>query len=204
MLKKLGLLVATTISVYAMHSAEININEKDLELGLNIDMGQYNRNVEPGTTFAGIKYLNANDENSANKNGVPVNTKYFGEVSFLIKQEIKNTGLKFGLGVKANTSQVEDEVFMSIPIGIDLSYKLPLKNFIPIELGAVLYYAPQSLSFLDAESYVERRFGLNAEVIERGSIFFGYRDIDTNYKINDVRHDINYNKAGYFGFKFEF
>lgn len=204
MLRKLGLLAATTISVYAMHSAEININEKDLEFGLNLDMGQYNRNIEPGTTFAGIKYLNANDENSASESGSIVNTKYFVEANFLIKQEIKNSGLKFGLGVKANTSKVEDKTFMSIPIGIDISYKLPLNNFIPVEIGAVLYYAPQSLSFLDAESYVERRLGLNLEVIQRGSIFIGYRNIDTNYKISDSKYEVTYNKSAYFGFKFEF
>ena len=204
MLKKLGLVLVTSVSLFAMHSGEININEKDLELGLNFDMGQYNRNVEPGTTFAGIKYLNADDENSALENGTTTTPKYFLEASFLIKQEIKDSGLKFGLGVKVNTSQVDSEVFMSIPIGIDISYKLPLKNFIPIELGAVVYYAPQSLSFLDAESYVERRFGLNAEVIERGSIFLGYRNIDTNYNLNDIKVDVNYNKSTYFGFKFEF
>ena len=57
MLKKIGLLCAFSISVFAMHSAEININQKDLEFGLNIDMGQYNRGIEPDTTFVGVTYL---------------------------------------------------------------------------------------------------------------------------------------------------
>lgn len=204
MLKKLGLLVATTISVYAMHSAEININEKDLEFGLNLDMGQYNRNVEPDTTFAGIKYLKASNENSENENGGIAPIKYFLEFNFLIKQEIKNSGLKFGLGVKANTSKVANNTFMSIPIGVNISYTLPLKNFIPVEVGGELYYAPQSLSFLDAESFVETRLGLRLEVIERGSIFVGYRNLNTNYKVSDIKYEVTYNKSAYFGFKFEF
>jgi len=200
MFKKLGLILTMSISVFAMHSAEININEKDLEFGLSLDMGQYNRNVEPDTTFAGVKYLNASDENSENENGNVADIKYFLEFSFLIKQEIRNSGLKFGLGVKANTSKVADEIFMSIPIGIDVSYELPLKNFIPVEIGGEIYYAPQSLSFLDAESFVETRLGLRLEVIERASIFVGYRNLNTNYKL--VR--VTYNRAAYFGFNFEF
>lgn len=206
MFKILNLLVVATISVYAMHSAEININEKDLEFGLNLDLGQYNTSVEPDTTFAGMKYLNASDENSEHEYGNFPDIKYFLELNFLIKQEIRNSGLKFGLGVKANTSKVADEIFMSIPIGIDVSYELPLNNFIPVEIGGAVYYAPQSLSFVDAESYLETRLGLRLEVIERAAIFVGYRNLNTNYKdkISDTKYRVTYNKSAYFGFNFEF
>lgn len=204
MLKKIGLLVVTTVSVYAMHSLEININEKDLEFGLNVDMGQYNRGVEPDTTFVGVKYLKASDDNSANEDGEIVDLKYFLELNFLIKQEINSTGLKVGLGIKTNFSKVNDYTFMSIPIGLDVSYELPLKNFIPVEVGAELYYAPESLCSSDAISFLEYRVGANFEVIERGSIFVGYRNVDTNYEASAIKENITYNKSGYFGFKFEF
>jgi len=200
MFKKILLIVASGISLFAMHSAEININQKDLELGLNLDMGQYNRTVEPDTTFLGLRYLNGNSYNSNDENGNKVNTKYFAELNFMIKQEIKNSGLKVGLGVKTNISSVSDLTFISIPLGLNLSYELPLKNFIPIEIGAEVYYAPESLSFSDASNYLEYRAGLRLEVIERGSIFLGYRDINTNY----IGYDVTYNKSAYFGFKFEF
>jgi len=204
MLKKIGLLCAFSISVFAMHSAEININQKDLEFGLNIDMGQYNRGIEPDTTFVGVTYLKASDDNSADKNANPQDLKYFVELSFLIKQEIKNTGLKVGLGVKTNFSKISDATFMSVPIGIEASYELPLKNFIPVEVGGEIYYAPESLSFSDAGSFLEYRLGVTLEVIERGSIFVGYRNIDTNYEISSIKTDITYNESAYFGFKFEF
>ena len=204
MFKKIGLILATSISVFAMHSAEININQKDLEFGLNLDMGQYNRGVEPDTTFLGIKYLKASDENSEDEDGETVDLKYFLELNFLIKQEIKSTGLKVGLGVKTNFSKVAGDTFMSVPIGLDVSYELPLKNFIPVEVGGEVYYAPESLSFSDAIEFLEYRIGVNLEVIERGSIFVGYRNLDTNYEISNVKSNITYNKSGYFGFKFEF
>lgn len=204
MFKKIGLLVMSSISVFAMHSAEININEKDLEFGLGLDVGQYNRNVEPDTTFMGVKYLKASRDNSNDQSGNFVNTKYFLELNFLIKQEIRHTGLKVGLGVKTNFSAIGGATFMSVPLGLDLSYTLPFKNFIPIEIGGEAYYAPQSLSFLDASSFVEYRAGIRAEVIKRGSIFVGYRDIDTNYEIDTIKYNVTYNRSGYFGFKFEF
>ncbi len=200
MLKKIGLLVVSSISVFAMNNAEVNINDKDLELGLGLDLGQYNGNVKPDTTFIGVKYLKASN-NNANR---LINTKYFLEFNFLIKQEIQNTGLKVGLGVKTNFSAIDGATFISVPLGLDLSYTLPLKNFIPIEISAKAYYAPQSLSFSDASSFKEYRAGIRAEVISRGSIFVGYRNIDTNYEIDRVKHNVTYNRSAYFGFKFEF
>ena len=204
MFKKIGLLIVSSISLFAMHSAEININEKDLEFGLGLDVGQYNRNVEPDTTFMGVKYLKASNDNSNDEFNNFVNTKYFLEFNFLIKQEIKNSGLKVGLGVKTNFSAIDGATFMSVPLGLDVSYELPLKNFIPIEIGGEAYYAPQSLSFSDASSFVEYRAGIRIEVIERGSILVGYRNIDTNYERNSIKYDVTYNNSGYFGFKFEF
>ena len=40
MLKKISLITVCAVSVFAMHNAEININDKDLEIGARLDMGQ--------------------------------------------------------------------------------------------------------------------------------------------------------------------
>ena len=204
MLRKIAILIASSLSLFAMHSAEININEQDLEFGLNLDMGQYNRGIEPDTTFLGVKYLKAASKNSNDEYGKNVNTKYFAELNFMIKQEVSHSGLYVGLGVKTNFSAISNATFMSVPIGLDLSYVLPFKKFIPVSISGAAYYAPQSLSFADAASFVEYRAMIRAEVIERGSIFIGYRDLNTNYKSNTSIYNVTYNSSGYFGFKFEF
>jgi len=204
MLNKLALLLLSSLSLFAMHNAEININQRDLEFALNLDMGQYNTSVEPETTFMGVKYLKASNNNSENEFNKEVNVKYFFEANFLIKQKISDTGLKIGLGIKTNFSKVENNAFFAIPIGVDISYRLPIKNFIPINVGGVVYYAPESLSFSNAKSYLEYRAEVEAEVIERGSVFIGYRNLDTNYELGITRTDITYNKSAYFGFKFAF
>ena len=56
MLKKILLLGASAISAMALHVAELNLNEKELEVGAKFDIGQFNENVEPNTMFAGGKF----------------------------------------------------------------------------------------------------------------------------------------------------
>jgi len=51
MLKKILLMTVTVISAFALHTAEININDKDLELNAKFDMGQFNETIYPNTVF---------------------------------------------------------------------------------------------------------------------------------------------------------
>ena len=39
MLKKVTLLLATSLSLFALHTVELNINQKDLGLGFGLDIG---------------------------------------------------------------------------------------------------------------------------------------------------------------------
>ena len=64
MFKKLGLLAVCAASAFAMHNVELNVNDKDLEFGAKIDMGQFNENVEPDTVFVGAKILHGSVDNS--------------------------------------------------------------------------------------------------------------------------------------------
>lgn len=190
MLKKLGLLSLTTASLFAMHTFEININEKDLGLSAKFDIGQYNSKVEPGTTFVGAKFLNGSEDHGdfEEKNG-------FGEINFLKVKEISNTGMALGLGVKANTTKD----FISIPLGFEMVYSVPNVEVIPITINGSVYYAPEVLALKDATRFLE--YGINArfEVIENGLIVFGYRKIDLT-----ATDTLTYNDSAYLGFKFAF
>jgi len=194
MLNKLGLVILSTASVFAMHTAEININDKDLELGIKIDLGQTNSTVEPDTTFIGFSYLNADRDNSN------VDISAYSELNFLMRRDVLNSGFVFGLGVKSNYTKIGDNSFITIPLGIELGYTLPIN--IPIIFGAKAYYAPQSLSFSAAEKFLEYRVDLSVELIPKGSLVAGYRNIKTN--LEDYNINIRYNETVYFGFKFAF
>lgn len=204
MLKKFLCLTLGGVSLFAMHTAELNINDLELEAAVKLDVGQFNVNIEPNTTFVGITYLNGNEEYSENENGNPVAKlgNYFN-FNFLMKQKINNSDLKIGLGVKAILSSIDSPnlgSYAAIPLGVEAEYILPIQNIIPISLDTQIYFAPQSLSFSDSKSYFEYRVGANFEVIQRGTLYVGFRNIETNYNAGDYI----YNRSGYFGFKFAF
>jgi len=204
MIKKILCLTLGGVSLFAMHTAELNINDLELEAAVKFDIGQFNDNVEPDTTFIGITYLNANEDYSENAKGTPV--AELGEYlnfNFLMKQNINNSDLKIGLGVKAVFSSMDNPdlgSYAAMPLGVELEYTLPIQNVIPISLDTQIYYAPESLSFSNSKSYLEYRLGASFEVIERGALYVGFRNIETNYDAGDFV----YNRAGYFGFKFSF
>ena len=197
MLKKLGLITLSAVSAFAMHSAEISINDKDLELGARFDLGQFNSTVEPDTTYLGLKYINGTEENSDEEN---IDTNGYYEASFMMRREVQNSGVTFGIGVKTNYTKIEDEDFMTIPLGLELGYGVASQ--IPIYIGASVYYAPESLSLLDADGFLEYRVDISAEIIERGSVILGYRNLDLKFNTSD--DTVNYNNSAYFGFRFAF
>lgn len=190
MFKKISLVALSTVSVFAMHSAEININNSDLELSAKLDMGQFNENVEPATIFLGAKYLNADERHSDVRN-----IDDYQEINFLMQKNV-NSDFRLGLGVKLNHT----EEFISIPLGLEAVYKLPVTSSVPFYVGASIYTAPEVLSFDEADSFLEYRLTLEAEAIQNGFITLGYRHMDTDYK----RGDVEYNDSLYFGLKFLF
>jgi len=186
MLKKITLLVASAVAAFAMNSAGININNNDLELNANLDIGQFNQNVEPGTMFAGVRFLDVGNYDS------------LYELSFLMKREMGTSGLNVGLGVKANHTKD----YTTLPLGITFEYGLPAVTIVPMALRADAFYAPKVLSFESADKYFEYRLEYDAEVIKHGHVIVGYRHIRTDY--NDGRDNFTYNSSGYVGFNFEF
>ena len=192
MFKKLGLMAVSAVSVFAMHSAEINVNNADLELGVRFDMGQFNDNVEPDTVFLGAKYLNADERHSDYSN-----IDDYQELNFLMQKEVGD-GFTLGLGVKLNHTKN----FVSVPLGVEASYKLPTNAEISFYLNGSLYYAPEVLCLDNADGFSEFRINLDAEVIENGRVTVGYRSFETDY--DNTRGRDKYNSSVYLGFKFAF
>jgi hypothetical protein len=198
MLKKLGVLSIATASLMAMHTAELNINNVDLEAGVRLDMGQFNDAVEPDTTFVGFKYLKSDEDHSDIKEDID---SYF-EANFLMQREINNSGFYFGLGVKLNFTSADKYDFVSIPVGAEVKYNINVIEYLPMYVGGSFYYAPQVLSLQDAKNFMEFRAFFDVEVIKNGKITLGFRKLDTDYDIENG--DVNYNQSGYIGFKFDF
>jgi len=197
MLKKIGLLSLSAISVFAMHSFEINISDKDLGVYTKFDMGQFIDTVRPESTMVGFSFFNADEDHANGQNG---RIHPFYEISFLRKRELGKRDITLGLGIKANYTTH----YSALPLGAELRYKLPVGDVVPVHLNALAYYAPEVLSMIDAREYLEFGLSLDVEVIRDGFITFGYRRLETNYEYQNYRRDAVYNESGYLGYKFTF
>lgn len=196
MFKKLGIIALCTASAFAMHTIELNINDKDLEFGAKVDMGQFNDTIDPDTVFLGAKILHADEKHSDFDSNSDMSDYY--EANFLMQRRVQATDLVIGLGVKFNSTKD----FSSFPLGAEATYKI-LDGAIPLYVKGAVYYAPEILSMQDAKSFLEYRIALDAEVITNGYVTVGYRSIDTNYD-SKKGGDINYNKSFFLGVKFGF
>lgn len=193
MLKKLALLSVSAASAFALHNAEININNKDLEVAAQLDIGQFNRNVKPDTLFVGARFLNADEEHS-DDDRADLNPLLEAN---LLKIEELTRGLRLGLGVKG----IWTKNYAAIPLGVEGKYTLDTRDYVPFHFNVGIYYAPQVLALRDADSYLEARFSVDVEIIQNGNITLGYRTIETNYE-NEA--DFTYNRSAFIGFKLNF
>jgi len=204
MIKKIGLSLLCVASAFAMHTVELNINDKDLEIGAKLDMGQFSDATEPDTVFIGGKFLHG-DKSHSGFSDIQGMDDYM-ELNFLMKRDVGNTGIGIGLGVKLNHTKD----FTSIPLGAEVAYKIPVSKKIPMSVCGSVYYAPSVLSMDKAKNFLEYRIEFDAEVIANGHVVAGFRNIDTNY--DDpvsapwylIRGNKNYNKSPYVGFRFAF
>ena len=193
-----------TASAFAMHGVDININDKDVEFGANLDVGQFVNTVEPNTVFVGGRYLKGNEAHS----DFTSNSNPYYEANFLMKKPISGSDFTVGLGMKLNYTQCDANGktlhFTSIPLGLEVGYKLPVSTPVPVYLGGEIYYAPEVLSMNDAKNFLETRINFDIEVIQNGKVTLGYRTIDTNYNDSGNTLNKNYNRSAYAGFKFNF
>lgn len=201
MLKKLALLSLSGVAAFAMHTFEININDKDLGVSGKLDMGQYNQHIEPGTTFVGAKALKGSTDHSDKKSDL---NPYY-ELNFLKTRSVGGNGLELGMGVKANYTDNDSASYMTIPLGLEAIYTVPGHLAVPVVLSAKGYYAPEVLSMEDAKEYYEVVLNVRFEVIENGLIVLGYRDMNFGFQnAAGSTKRFNYNKSGYIGYKFAF
>ncbi len=199
MLKKILLISVSAISAFALHTAEINLNDRDLELNAKFDMGQFNETIEPNTVFVGVRFLNGKKENRKLESGGSLNKiEPYYEVNFLMKKAIGDLGMSFGMGAKLNYTKD----FLALPLGLEFEYVIPAKKLVPMYVYGSVYYAPSSLSFSDANDFLEYRMNYDVEIIENGRVTIGYRNVNTNYKT--ALGKVVYNDAFYAGFKFAF
>lgn len=195
MLKKLLLLALIGSGAFAAHQIEANVNDKEVEGQIRLDMGRMGNAMS--NTYIGARVLNGDNNNSQTIN----NPDPLMEVSFMVMRPVQGVpGLKLGLGIKGEYTEIDGRRYAAIPLGAEAEMRLPINSPFPIYLGGALYYAPSALSFKEGDGYLETRIHLDVEPIDSGRFEVGYRKIDTDLKNTDV----TYNDAWYFGMRLDF
>ncbi len=201
MLKQL--LLATLLfssSAYAMHEFEINLNNKDVDLHLALDMGQFNDNIEPDSFLITARLMKGDPDHS--RLPYKQDPNLLGELGFIVQStSAMAPGLMMGMGVKLAYTPLDSQSIFALPIGVVTDYTLPLDIVIPLHIGGEFYYAPEVLAFEQSTSYMEYQANFDIQLMERGLITMGYRGIDTPLK--DMSNAY-YNRSYFVGFKFKF
>jgi hypothetical protein len=182
----------------AYHNFVININDNDLETGVSFDLGQWMHSLPIKEYFIDMNYLYM--ENSQGE------YRSVTDLDFILKKSLpKFEELSFGFGTKFVYAKRFKKSFTAMPLGIHLGLNFDVRG-LAISINALGYYAPKPLTFNDGDKYSETEFNLGFEVIERGLIYIGYREIRTYYHGIDNNVPDNYllNKTPFIGFKLGF
>jgi hypothetical protein len=196
MMKKIVLGALISTAAFAANQAEINVNNKELEGQIRIDMKQTGISSLEGS-YIGARILNGDESNSDRIGKIDP----LMELSFMVQRPVTDIpGLSIGFGIKGEYTKFDGERYIALPLGIEADMKLPIESSMPFYVGGALYYAPSVLAFQDADAYLETRIHFDIEPIKNGRIEIGYRMIDT-----DVKHrDVTYNDAWYIGMRLDF
>jgi len=192
MLKKLLISLALSTSLFAMHDASLNLNNDDIEVNANLDLGELNQSDYPDAYFLTLGLLDVDNK---------LTTTPLVSAGFMLRQSLRGAdSLKIGIGFKGTYTKVETLKHTAIPINAELSYVLPINTVIPFMISGAVSYAPPVLSFKDADRYFEGRAEFSLQIVEQGSLFVGYRQIKTDFTGGNYK----YNESGYVGFKVRF
>lgn len=204
MLKKLllgTLLLSST--TYAMHEFELNLNNKDLDLHLGLDMGQFNDAIEPDSFIVKARIMKGDQEHA--RLPQDQDTNILGELGFVAQSSSAMApGLMMGMGIKLAYTPLKNQSIFAMPIGVVADYTLPFDIVIPLHIGGQFYYAPEVLAFERSTSYMEYQANFDIEIMERGLITTGYRGIETPTKDPVGNSKTYYNRSFFVGLKFKF
>lgn len=191
MFKRSSILIILILSntLIAKDIIGINVNSDAVEVESKVDVTGYFLTSEDGTKYnVESNYLNTSHS-------------YLFGAGFSANGEVTTIpGLQFSVGAKLVMSDNKQDSFFAVPLMAKAIYQIPIKDIPTSYLSASLLYAPESLSFSNAESYSELRVEADVDVIDNVSLYSGYRSIDTDYK----DYDKNLDQAIYGGLKLSF
>jgi hypothetical protein len=128
---------------------------------------------------------------------------YLAEVALLVIDEAgtKTPGLELGVGPKLwiGGSDNSDVEIGGIGLGGQVRYKN--LNSPRIIYGASLFYSPDIVAFLDAETILEYDIRIEYELLPTANVYLGYRNIESDIK---NRKNVEIDESVIIGLRFKF
>jgi len=188
------ILLISYLQLSAYHSIMVNMNNEELETNINLDLAQFIDKFPVNKYFIGYNYL------YIEHNIETINTMQ--TVNILMKSRLQNyRPITFTLGTKFISADMNHKSISAVPFGFAMKFELPI-NSLPISFYAQVFYSPKPLTFSDGDTYLEQKYELSFEVIEKGQIFIGYRDISST--LQKSGETLEFSKIPYAGLRIGF
>lgn len=186
-----GSLIATSL-LFAVDSAEININSDTLELA-----GEYSLNNtyifnDDSNYFFTISYMSSEKASTA-----VTKPKITTAGLKIVNPYINDKGLSLGLGIKGVWADNYTKSFVATPLEIFAKYEV--NELFTLDLSAS--YAPKVLTHSEGSKYTATNIKANYKVIDNGFVYLGLRSIKTDYKDGT---SLEFDDSIFFGYKVQF
>jgi hypothetical protein len=177
------------------------MNNEELDGGIHFDLAQFIDKFDINKYFIGINYLYTEENKNKNYNSMI-------DLSFLLLDRMNfYKSLKFGIGFKTLYLEKDETSFVAIPITTFSSIETKIFGILT-EFSGTFHYSPQSLTFKNGYRYSDYRLQIAFNVIQRGKLIFGYRNIKANFingsGFNETNIDEKFSNGIFFGFELGF
>ncbi len=171
-------------------SLGMNITTADLEIEGKFPIGGKVRRVAFRNFFVDGNFINT-DNDTLSAIGIHVENSPRGHSNIL---------LGFGIRGLYSKNDTLDKTFVAFPLSMLVQARMYFGNLPKSALSMKFAYAPSPLTFSDAKTYLEYRIEADMQIIDNIDLYVGFRNIDTNYDVQDVK----FNSKAYAGARFVF
>ncbi len=165
-------------------------NELDLRISDDSIHGNYA--VTNEKTVFGLGYFYKNDDSSINIINTDLHAK--GQTA------IGNLPMTVGIGFQGNFFKEDD--FKGSTVGVGGTVRINIPEALGLSIESSLHYAPEVLSFGDANEFRRFRLQANYHIIENADISFGYHYL--NVGIENVNMNHTFESGAFLGMKLKF
>jgi len=190
MMKYLQNLCCTALVFFIISSAQLTASELDLRINDETIHGNYVTTNDK--TMFGLGYFYKDSSSSTNI----INTDLHANG----QTAIGNLPMTIGIGFQGNFFKKED--FKGSAVGLGGTLRINIPEALGLSVETALHYAPEVLSFGDADEFRRFRVQANYHIIQNADISAGYHYLNAGNK--DAKSNHTFESGLFLGMKLKF